>query len=99
VSWSTGVYFVLRRFRFPREGSSATREVFDVREITGDSVARLPDISEFRETLELLLAGLLEVGVADARNLFGVLGADAAVSTLPQAERTRAHLDGCFSSS
>ena len=100
VSSSTGVYFVLRRFRFPREGSSATRKLrFEVREIAGESVARPLDISEFLELLELLSVGLLEADIADARDLFGVLGADAAVSIGLKAERIRAHLDGYISSS
>ena len=100
VSSSAGEYFVLLRFRFPREGSSTTRELlFDVRDITGESVARPLGISEFRELLELLLTGLLEVGAVGVRDLFGVLGANTVVSICPQAEWTQAHLDGYFSSS
>lgn len=90
---------MLRRFRFPKEGSSTTSELFDAREITGESAARLRGINEVREPLEPLRAGPFEGGAADVRDLSGVLRADAAVSIYPQAERTRAHLGGYFSSS
>lgn len=76
-SSSAGVCLVFRRFRFPR-GSPDTRGLLsDVREITGEWVVRLLD---FKEVLELLSAGLLDVDTAVARDFFGLLGADAVVS-------------------
>lgn len=80
-SSSASVCPVVLRFRFPREGSPGTCELLsDVREITGESVARLPDFTEVRELLELLSAGLADVDAVVSRCFFGLLGADALVS-------------------
>lgn len=99
-SSSVEVCFVLRRFRFLRESSSSMCELLlDLREITGESGARLLDTRGVRELLELLLVGLLEVDVADARDPLRFPGTDGAVSIHPKAERSQAHLDGYFSSS
>lgn len=78
---SAGVCLVYCRLRFPREGSPDTRELLsDEREITGESVVRLPDIGEVRELLEFLSTGLVGVVVAVMRAFFSLLGADATVS-------------------
>ena len=83
-SSSAGVCLVLRRFRFPREGSPDTCELLsDVREITGELVVRLPDITEVRELLEFLLADLDDVDAAVARDFLCLLEADAIVSVRP----------------
>ena len=75
---------MFRRFRFPREGSPDTGELLsDVREITEESVVRLPDITEVRELLELLPVSLVEVDAAVARAFFDLLGADVIVSVRP----------------
>lgn len=86
------------RFRFPREGSPVVRGLLsDVREITGESEARLLVIREVRELLELLVAGLSVTVAAVMRDLFDFLGAAAAVSVCPKAERNQTHFDGYFS--
>ena len=83
-SSSAGVSLMFRRFRFPREGSPDTGELLsDVREITGESVMRLPDITEVRELLVIPSAGLAGVDAAVARAFFDLLGADAIVSVCP----------------
>ena len=95
---STEACLVPRRFRFTRDGSSATREALvDVRDNTGESAARLLDTNEFRELLELRLGGLLGVGVVDTRGLFCFLEAEATFNILPKQERSKAHLDGYLS--
>lgn len=89
-SSSAEACLVPRRFRFPRDGSSTTREVFfDVRESTGESVAWLLDVNEFRELLEFRLASLLGVGVTDARDPLCFLEAGATVNILPKRERAK----------
>lgn len=99
-SSSAEVCLGVRRFRFPREGSPDTREpLADGREITGESVARLLDICDVRELLELLVAGLVGEDTVNMRGFLDFLGADATVNAHPSAERNQAHLDGYFSSS
>ena len=86
-SSSAGVCLVVRRFRFPREGSPEARETLsDAREIAGESVARPLDVRGGRELLELLAAGLVGVDAVNTRCFFGLLGADITVNPHPSAK-------------
>lgn len=87
-SSSAGLCLVLCRFRFPREGSPDAREpLSDLREITGELVARVLAITEFRELLEFLTVCFLGVDAVNARGFFCFFGPDATVSVCPSAER------------